>query len=222
MKREEIRDQLNRGLITEEEANRQYAELKTNVGWYRTYADQAMVTTEYRCFLQRLILVFGSRDDRLLCRIPAKWPTEPSIESYITFLLRLIPIDHQLKITNPFVPAISRMLKALLHPQLNCFSSWLATEDKARLLPILNGSISVVQEKNWSATEKTRQLKRWADARNQYILSFAPLSLTLAPFVWEETLRDAFETYKAICDGDIDAQLPAEGGVEDIHALGVD
>ena len=221
-KREEIRDQLRRGLITEEEANRQYAELKTNVGWYRTYADQAVVTTEYRCFLQRLILVFGSQTEKLTCRIPAIWPTEPSVESYIAFLLRLIPIDHQLKISDPFSPAIARMLKALLHPQLDCFSSWLAAEDKARLLPILNGSISVVNEKNWNASEKARQLKRWADVRNQYILSFAPRSLTLAPFVWEEMLQDAFETYKAMCDGDTDAEPPAEGGVENIDALGVE
>ena len=218
--REEINTLLREKKITQEEANTRLGEYKANIGWYGTAELKKGLLSDFGYLLDQISTVYSEPKQPLQNRLSNIWPTEPGEEAYIEFVLALIPIKKLLKTDNILDPGLHRILKALLHPQLNHLSKWLSSEQKPPLLAVLNGSIAAVKEKYRTKQDESRFNKRWCETRNRAILEAAPLSDTIPLFVWRQTLDFAFTSLRAVKgDSDDSGSEEAGAGTQVVPAL---
>jgi hypothetical protein len=219
-KRDEILSLHQEGKISEAEANKRLMDLNLNIGWYRTAAENSGILNEFSQLLHHFPVFYGCIDDPMVSRIPYEWPTEPGEDTFICLAVALVPLKPLLKMRDPFEPKFIRMLKTLLHPQLDHLSHWLTKDDKTRLLSLLNGSISTVTEKYRTKAEQKVFVRRWNEALSKAILELAPVSETMPSFVWRFAVHFAFRSLIALDKlSGSESGLPLRG-IRDLEELG--
>ena len=175
------------------------------------------MSEDYRYLVGQLAHLFGSPHNPTASRLLVPWPASASEDSYIQFVLKLIPLNYIVKIDKPHAPKIQQMVKSLLHPDGPFLSEWLTKEEKSMIGGVVNASCTIVNEIH-GKKEELVYMKKWEEAKNNFIFSLAPLSSHIPPFVFLQTLDFAFTLHNSLNQDP--TPLTDGNAILDIEALG--
>lgn len=203
------------GTMTKEESLKELE--RYAIGWYKTIHDNESVAGDYNYLLGQIAVIFGKYEkvdgvDIMKPRLELQWPTVPSEEAYLYFVLHLIPLDHLLKICDPYDPSVLRIIMAIFHPDYDRLSSWFFKTEKEAISPIANACVTLIRNKKISKSEQRNRLNKWQKLRTEFILTLCPLSSEIPPFVFKMALNFAFDSYNR--EGN---KNPATAGLDGIN-----
>lgn len=187
--------------MTEEESQKILEPLA--IGWYKTVHDNETIIGDFNYLLGQIAIIYGQFPANegndiggpVVPRISLNWPSTPSEDAYLYFVLHLIPLQHLIQIRNPYEESVYRIIMAIFHPDSTHLSSWLVKSDKETLSPIANACITLIKNQKLTKSEEKTRLKKWDDLRTQFIYSLAPISADIPPFVFLMTLNFAFASH---------------------------
>ena len=147
--------------MTEEEPQKILEPLA--IGWYKTVHHSDTIIGDFNYLLGQIAIIYGqfpANEENTLGgpvvpRISLNWPTTPSEDAYLYFVLHLIPLQHLIQIRNPYEESLYRIIMAILHLDSTHLSSWFVKSDKETLSPIVSGCITLI--KNQKLTNQTKK-----------------------------------------------------------------
>lgn len=192
-KRLELKALLEAGEISKAEFDQRVQDLKVNLGWYRTKQETYDLADEFGAFRERMRLAFAHELENVN-PVAYKWPTVPSVESYLLIVCLCLPAGLLVATKDPSTRDLQTKLKTALSTDKDYLDDWIRDVDRPSLAGVFNSSCDILNTKlnSMDRGDKKHFLNEWEVRKNSHLLSLTGTSMNVPTCALLDLVDDAF------------------------------
>jgi len=170
-----LKSLLEAGQISKAEYEQQAKEMKVNVGYYKLQEIKEKLAEQVTNFRERIHLIYGS-DTEDGDAFVYKWPTVPSVESYLIIVYLCLPADILAATDDPTTLGLQIKIKTALLSDDDYLAEWVDAAKRASIAKVFIPACDLLNAKLKSMNERGKKyfLDEWETRKDNFLLSLTP------------------------------------------------